>query len=96
MESMQSAVVAHSRVSAQRQADRNPRQSKVEGYMVIDVLHFSAGGGPGRTEFGRSLENPIHDEECLGCRAQLLEQGGVVDVGHEPVRKRTQLTLVVV
>lgn len=64
--------------------------------MVIDALHFIAGGGPARTEFGRSLENPIHDEEGLGCRAQLLQQGGVVDVGRELVRKRTQLALVIV
>ena len=57
--------------------------------MVINALQFIAGGGPGRTEFRGSLENPIHDEEGLSCRTQLLEQGGVVDVGHELVRKLT-------
>ena len=57
--------------------------------MVINALQFIAGGGPGRTEFRGSLENPIHDEEGLSCGAQLLEQGSIIDVGHELVGKRT-------
>lgn len=75
---------------AQGQTDRNPGQPQAEGDMVIDALHFIAGGGPGRTEFRRSLENPIHDEKGLGRRAQLLQQSGVVDVGHEMAGKRTE------